>query len=110
MISDFEFAMTSEIDIEAETETEIEVKEPSLFQVIIWNDDYTPMDFVVGLLVLLFEKTQEEAVELMFKVHESGHAVAGVYTEEIAETKAFEGRQLAEKHGHPLQLTYEEVN
>lgn len=83
------------------------VKPPSLYNVILHNDDYTPMEFVVGMLIYIFNRNNETAVDIMFKVHNDGKAIAGTYTKDIAETKAQTVIQTAEKNGHPLKATVE---
>lgn len=79
------------------------VKRPPLYAVLLVNDDYTPMDFVVHVLQKFFDKTEEEASRLMLQVHEKGHAVCGIFTREIAETKAARVVQYAQEQQHPLQ-------
>ena len=82
-------------------------KKPPLYKVIMLNDDYTPMEFVVLVLQEFFRKTQEEATEIMLHVHQRGVGVCGVYTYEIAETKATQVMDLARKNQHPLQVQIE---
>ncbi len=79
------------------------VKKPPLYAVVLVNDDYTPMDFVVHVLLKFFQKTEAEAMQIMLQVHEKGHGVCGVFTREIAETKAARVVQYAQEHQHPLQ-------
>lgn len=76
---------------------------PRLYRVLLLNDDYTAMDFVVGVLEEVFQKTPAEAFRLMMRVHHEGQAVCGAYTHEVAETKVDTVRQLAERAGFPLQ-------
>ena len=78
------------------------VKAPSFFKVIMLNDDYTPMEFVVRLLESIFKKSPTEAHRLMLEIHQSGRAVCGRYTFEIAETKAAQVLQEAKKENYPL--------
>jgi ATP-dependent Clp protease adaptor protein ClpS len=78
-------------------------KKPPLYAVLLLNDDYTPMDFVIHVLKKFFQKSEEEAMRLMLQVHEKGQAVAGVYTREIAESKAARVVQYAQEQKHPLQ-------
>ena len=82
-------------------------REKPLYKVIMLNDDYTPMEFVVLVLQEFFRKTQEEATEIMLQVHQRGVGVCGVYTYEIAETKATQVMDLARKNQHPLQVQIE---
>lgn len=82
-------------------------KEPEMWKVLLHNDDYTTQDFVVWLLKTLFRKSEPEATVIMLAVHKAGVGVAGVYTKDVAETRAERGRQLAEREGFPLLLTVE---
>ena len=83
------------------------VKQPPLYQVVLLNDDYTPMEFVVDVLQNIFQKNREEATEVMLHVHQKGVGVCGVYTYEIAETKVTQTVDYARKNQHPLQCTLE---
>lgn len=80
---------------------------PILYKVILLNDDYTPMDFVVAILERFFYKTREEATRIMLHVHNKGIGICGVYTREIAETKVRQVLAFAQEHQHPLQCTLE---
>jgi ATP-dependent Clp protease adaptor protein ClpS len=82
-------------------------KRPSMYKVLMLNDDYTPMEFVVHALERFFGKTADEAVRIMLHVHQKGVGVCGVYTYEVAETKATQVMDLARQHQHPLQCTIE---
>ena len=82
-------------------------KKPSLYQVLILNDDYTPMEFVVLVLEKFFGKNNTEATQIMFHVHKKGMGVCGIYPYEIAETKVVQVMDFAKKHQHPLQCTME---
>ncbi len=93
---------------EEEFETALELEEPRMFRVLLHNDDYTSMDFVVEILTGIFHKTPEEAVQIMLQVHEKGKAVCGIYSFEIAQTKAEQVKQLAKKNEFPLLATIEE--
>ncbi len=86
------------------------VKEPGLWKVLLHNDDYTTQEFVVWLLKTVFRKAEPEATAIMLAVHRAGVGVAGVYTKDVAETRAERGRQLAEREGFPLLLTVEAEN
>ena len=86
----------------------VEVRLPARWRVIIHNDEVTTMDFVVTVLVAVFNKSVPVAREIMMKVHKQGRGVAGLYTKEIAETKIFEATLLARKAGFPLLFTMEE--
>lgn len=83
-------------------------KEPSMYNVILHNDDYTTMDFVVHILTTIFRKDNAEAEELMMKVHVEGSAVAGTYTKDIAESKRDKAIKESRMNGFPLVLTVEE--
>src|SRR6188508_1954291 len=85
------------------------VKPPPLFKVMLLNDDYTPMDFVVVVLQTVFAMSREKATQVMLQVHREGMGVCGTYTREIAAAKVDQVRGLAIKHQHPLQCTMEEV-
>ena len=82
-------------------------KKPSMYKVLMLNDDYTPMEFVVEALVQFFSKTSEEAVQVMLHVHQKGVGVCGVYTYEVAESKVNQVMDLARENQHPLQCTLE---
>ena len=83
------------------------LKEPPKFAVILHNDDYTTMEFVVEVLQKFFHKNQQEAVEITMKIHHLGHGVAGIYSREIAETKAQQVNDEARTRGFPLKCTSE---
>jgi len=89
--------------------TSEEVKEPALYSVVLLNDDYTPMQFVVDVLEGLFQKTPAEAYRVMMQVHLNGRGIAGVYPWEVAETKVESLLTLAREAGHPLQATIEDA-
>ena len=82
-------------------------KRPSMYKVLMLNDDYTPMEFVVHVLESFFHKSREEATRIMLHVHRRGLGVCGVYTYEVAETKVAQVVDFARRHEHPLQLTLE---
>ena len=81
--------------------------QPSLYKVLLLNDDFTPMDFVVRVLEQFFQKAHEEALEVMLNVHRLGVGLCGVYSYEIAETKVAQVLTFAREHQHPLQCTME---
>jgi ATP-dependent Clp protease adaptor protein ClpS len=85
------------------------VKPPPLFKVILLNDDYTPMEFVVAVLQTFFGMTREKATQVMLKVHREGMGVCGVYPRDIATTKVEQVTAYAHKHQHPLQCVMEET-
>lgn len=90
-------------------ESKPELKKPPLYQVILLNDDYTPMDFVVEVLEMIFGMDRQKATRIMLEVHTKGRARCGVYTYEIAETKVAQISSYAEQHQHPLLSVMEEV-
>ena len=89
------------------TLTRTRTKKPSMYKVLMLNDDYTPMEFVVDVLQHIFQKNREEATQIMLHVHQKGVGVCGVYTYEIAETKVTQTVDYARKNQHPLQCTLE---
>ena len=89
------------------TKTEPKTKRPSLYKVLLLNDDYTPMDFVVYVLERFFNKQSEDANRIMMHVHQKGVGICGVYTYEVAETKVAQVTNFARQHQHPLQCTME---
>ncbi|MBO4643882.1 MAG: ATP-dependent Clp protease adapter ClpS [Alphaproteobacteria bacterium] len=89
--------------------TKPKIKKPSLYKVIMLNDDFTPMDFVVSLLQSLFDKTAQEATEIMLQIHRSGVGVCGIYTYEVAEMKAAQVIEIARRSQHPLRCEVEKV-
>jgi len=82
-------------------------KKPSMYKVLLLNDDYTPMEFVVHILERFFRKSREEATRIMLHVHRRGVGICGVYTYEVAETKVTQVMDFARRHQHPLQCTME---
>jgi ATP-dependent Clp protease adaptor protein ClpS len=83
------------------------VQPPALWRVLLHNDDYTTQEFVVWVLETVFNKPQAEAFTIMLRVHQSGLAIAGIYTRDVAETKVTATRRLAEQHEYPLLVTME---
>lgn len=83
------------------------VKPPSMYRVIVLNDDYTPMDFVVYVLQIFFNLPHEKATQIMLMVHTQGKAVCGIFTRDIAETKAHQVNHYAREKGYPLLATIE---
>ena len=96
-----------EVEEEVTDETKDEVREPSMFRVLLHNDDYTTMEFVVEILITVFNKSPEEAVEIMLNVHRKGIGICGVYTFEVSETKVNIVHVLARENGFPLKCTME---
>ena len=91
------------------TKIKPKTKKPSMYRVLLLNDDYTPMEFVVHILENYFSKTQEEATQIMLHVHQKGIGVCGVFPYDVAETKVVQVVDFARKHQHPLQCTMEKV-
>ena len=90
-------------------EAKPKLKRPPLYRVILLNDDYTPMEFVVGVLEQVFGLDTNTATRIMLEVHHQGKGICGVYTYEIAETKVAQVTSLAQQHQHPLLCTMEET-
>lgn len=88
-------------------ETRTRTKRPSMYKVLLLNDDYTPMEFVVGVLMTIFHKNAEEATRIMLHVHQHGVGLCGVFTFEVAETKVAQVMDAARRSQHPLQCTME---
>ena len=95
-------------DLEVQ-EAKPEVKPPPLYKVVLLNDDFTPMDFVVEILELFFGMDREKATQIMLQVHTAGKGVCGVYTHDIAETKVTQVNDFSRSHQHPLMCTLEEA-
>ena len=94
---------------EVAVKTRVNTKKPSMYKVLMLNDDYTPMEFVIHVLESFYNKAHEEATQIMLHVHQKGVGTCGVYTYEIAETKVNQTMDLAQQHQHPLQCTIEKV-
>ncbi|MFN7087296.1 MAG: ATP-dependent Clp protease adapter ClpS [Burkholderiales bacterium] len=84
------------------------VKPPPMFKVLLLNDDYTPMDFVVAVLQKFFALSREKATQVMLKVHREGIGVCGIYPKDVAATKVEQVKMYAKQHQHPLQCVMEE--
>ena len=107
MIGDSENTDESKTNSDVAVVTDQKVSPPKMCQVIIHNDDYTSMDFVIHVLQKFFNKPSSVARQLMLTIHEKGQAVCGVYTFEVAETKVFKVNKYAKQHGFPLKCTAE---
>ncbi len=94
-------------DLGVATQTRVRTKKPSLYRVMLLNDDYTPMEFVVFILERFFNKSREEATRIMLHVHQKGVGLCGVYTYEVAETKVAQVLDMAQRNEHPLQCIME---
>lgn len=97
----------SDIGTGLATKAKQKVKKPSLYRVLLLNDDFTPMEFVVLVLERFFSKSREQATQIMLHVHNNGVGECGVYTYEVAETKVTQVMDFAQKHQHPLQCVME---
>lgn len=100
--------MNADLDVKIDEKIKIKFDEPSKYKVIFLNDDKTPMDFVVSLLVELFKHSDETAHALTMKIHDEGSGVVGVFSYEIAEQKALEATGLCRENGFPLRIRVEE--
>ncbi len=91
------------------TKTRAETQKPALYKVLLLNDDYTPMEFVVHVLQRFFRMSIEDATRVMLHVHQRGVGVCGIFTYEVAETKVTQVMDFAKQHQHPLQCTLEKA-
>lgn len=89
------------------TATRPKTARPAMYRVLLLNDDYTPMEFVIHVLERFFHKNRDEATQIMLHVHQKGIGVCGVFTYEVAETKVTQVVDFARRHQHPLQCTME---
>jgi len=96
-----------DLDTGVVTKSRPKTKKPAMYKVLMLNDDYTPMEFVVQVLERFFALGHEQAMRIMMHVHQRGVGVCGVFTYEVAETKATQVMDLARQHDHPLQCTIE---
>ncbi|QDH25770.1 ATP-dependent Clp protease adapter ClpS [Neokomagataea tanensis] len=96
-----------EFEIDVVVRPRTRTRKPSMFTVLMLNDDYTPMEFVVHVLERFFGKSRDEATDIMLEVHQHGVGVCGVFTYEVAESKVAHVMELARKNQHPLQCTLE---
>jgi ATP-dependent Clp protease adaptor protein ClpS len=94
-------------DTDIAVKTQVKLKQPTLFKVVLHNDDYTPMDFVIAILIQIFGKDTKEAEAIMLDVHKRGRGVAGVYAYEVASQKKTDTEGFARQFGHPLRMTLE---
>jgi len=101
-------SFSPDIEEEISSETLDDIEEPSMYKVLLHNDDYTEMEFVVEILMLVFNKSLESATEIMLKIHARGIGLCGVYTYDVAETKVDTVHALSREHEFPLRCTIEE--
>lgn len=95
-------------EFEIEVNDDLEIEEPKKYKVLLLNDDYSTMDFVIEILVKIFRKSTDEATVIMLNIHNNGKDVCGVYTHEIASTKVTQVKNLARQKGFPLKAIMEE--
>ncbi|MGB6327634.1 MAG: ATP-dependent Clp protease adapter ClpS [Halarcobacter sp.] len=95
-------------ELEIELDSDLEVVEPKKYKVLLLNDNYSTMDFVIDILTKVFRKTAEQATQIMLNIHNNGKDVCGVYTHEIAATKVAQVKTLAREKGFPLKAIMEE--
>ena len=95
-------------DLQNDIQNDIKLQEPKKYKVLLLNDDYSTMEFVIDVLVSIFKKTIEDSTKLMLEVHNNGKAVCGVYTYELASTKVAQVKNKARKSGYPLKAILEE--
>lgn len=100
--------MTTDVDVKIDEKIKHEIKEPSKYNVIMLNDDYTPIDWVIDVLKTIFKHSNASAETLTLTIHNEGSAVVGTYLYEIAEQKALETTNLSRQNGFPLSLRVEE--
>ncbi|MBH68349.1 MAG: ATP-dependent Clp protease adapter ClpS [Rhodospirillaceae bacterium] len=99
----------SDADIGVIEKAKPKTKKPSMYKVVMLNDDYTPMEFVVHILERFFSKSRDEATKIMLHVHQRGVGVCGIFSYEIAETKVMQVMDCARQNQHPLQCTIEKA-
>ncbi len=95
-------------ELEFEIEEELEIEEPKNYKVLLLNDDYSTMDFVIDVLVKVFRKNIDEATQIMLNIHNNGKGLCGIYTYEIASTKVAQVKTMAKEQGFPLKAIMEE--
>jgi len=91
-------------------EVQPHLKEPTMYQVVLLNDDFTPMEFVVELLETFFFHSPESATKIMLEIHHSGKGICGIYTEDVAATKTTVVNDYSQQHEHPLRCEFEPFN
>jgi ATP-dependent Clp protease adaptor protein ClpS len=99
--------MTTDTIVEKQVKTTDKLKEPGKFRVIVCNDDTTPVEFVISMLIAVFKHDEKSALELTLQIHNRGSATAGIYSYEVAEQKGVDGVNLARAHGWPLIIKVE---
>ena len=96
-------------DLQLLEHTEQKIVPPSMYKVVLLNDDYTPMEFVIDILISFFRHNEEQATQIMLAVHTVGKGVCGIYSKDVAETKAAQVNQYSRQHKHPLLCEVEAV-
>ena len=100
--------MSTEMDVQIDEKIKQVIAEPKRYKIIFLNDDKTPIDFVIEILISIFRHTEATAKDITLAVHNDGSAVVGIYTYEIAEQKTIEATQVCRQHGFPLQIRIEQ--
>jgi ATP-dependent Clp protease adaptor protein ClpS len=95
-------------DTELEEKLSTKLQPPSMWKVVFLNDNHTPMEFVIGLLMKIFKHTEVSAAEVTLEIHNTGSGVAGIYSYEIAEQKGLEATQVSRSNGYPLKIQVEQ--
>lgn len=95
-------------DVKIDEKVTVSLQPPRLWKVVFLNDDKTPMEFVISLLMSIFKHSQESAEQITLEIHNSGSAVVGIYSHEIAEQKGVEATAISRKNGYPLQINIEQ--
>lgn len=99
----------SNVKTKSSTKSKVDIKYPERYNVVFINDDYTPMDFVIHLLIEIFNKSINQAKDITLTIHKEGRAIAGTYNFEIGEQKVQEATVVSRHNGHPLQIILEKV-
>jgi ATP-dependent Clp protease adaptor protein ClpS len=97
----------SDIDVKPDTIAKPKIEQPRLYKVILINDDYTPREFVISVLMMVFHMSEDQAYRIMMTAHQRGACVVAAFTRDIAESKATEGTNAGRQNGHPLEFTTE---
>lgn len=95
------------VDTELKEKTVVEIVPPSMWKVVLLNDDQTPMEFVIQLLTSIFKHSQDSAKEVTLEIHNTGSGIAGIYSYEIAEQRGIEATQISRNNGYPLKIQVE---
>jgi ATP-dependent Clp protease adaptor protein ClpS len=100
---------TSKYDLEERllTQERVKIKRPNMYKIVLLNDDYTPREFVVWVLIKVFYKSEHESLRIMLDAHTKGKSIVGVYTHDVARTKVIQVDKLSEQNGHPLKCVIE---